>query len=546
MLTSMATLSEALESSVGVKSSANLKQTHLSRIFLSLADCNLDYSSSPSFQTPSRMVLRVGDLRISSNMVRPQLAKQAFSIALSDGSLYLCKGSYPYNFENDKIPRSGIILPFDYLDLKALGLGADPSPEMVLADMEYVTIATLGSCDAVLAISQLPSKGDALFQLSMTTGELCVYACTDSFARLVATLSELSTQVTALDRSAFEALRKQSSLSLEEDTALASPGSLDVSTEWNSCAANRASLQMQLQEHNVDNEFLLDGYDWTTVQQDESSQPRLHAAEEQSARWYSDVKSDDRSPTSAPNTIATPFFSVGPMPEGPRLLPNHFPFGALSWASPESHELEIKRLVGASLTPSVRNRMSVHDLCIKIRFFDGYDWPDQLSAAQRRLATDCSFILDNKVELPLEETESKPQGDTKSELLRGLVAADLEATSKTFTYLPLPEERGAQLKAQAERRRLGRRTAKYFQFVLSGISLRLDLLEPVDDHRLASCLSLKIQDFFAAETISGDRPIKMAGEWLSDADHPRESTDGLCALKVSRYCFVITFLNLCC
>jgi hypothetical protein len=67
----------------------------------------------------------------------------------------------------------------------------------------------------------------------------------------------------------------------------------------------------------------------------------------------------------------------------------------------------------------------------------------------------------------------------------------------------------------------------------SGVSLRLDSHRECCDHNLASCMNLAAQDFFLAETISSDRPVKMIGEWLNEDDHPRESRDGLLTMKVS-------------
>ena len=66
------------------------------------------------------------------------------------------------------------------------------------------------------------------------------------------------------------------------------------------------------------------------------------------------------------------------------------------------------------------------------------------------------------------------------------------------------------------------------------MSVRLDSLEESKDHRLASCLSVKAKDFFVAETISNNRPVKMVGEWFNDDEHPRDSNDGLFMMKVSR------------
>jgi hypothetical protein len=58
-------------------------------------------------------------------------------------------------------------------------------------------------------------------------------------------------------------------------------------------------------------------------------------------------------------------------------------------------------------------------------------------------------------------------------------------------------------------------------------------MEESTEHRLATALNAKVQDFFLAETISADRPVKFAGEWVNEMEHPRDSKDGLLEVKVS-------------
>jgi autophagy-related protein 2 len=51
------------------------------------------------------------------------------------------------------------------------------------------------------------------------------------------------------------------------------------------------------------------------------------------------------------------------------------------------------------------------------------------------------------------------------------------------------------------------------------------------DHSLASCMDLTLSDMFLLETVSGDSPVKLLGEWLND-EHPRDSKDGLMMMKM--------------
>jgi hypothetical protein len=136
---------------------------------------------------------------------------------------------------------------------------------------------------------------------------------------------------------------------------------------------------------------------------------------------------------------------------------------------------------------------------------------------------------DIKNALPADEVKKL---ERRAELMGNLLEGSPENGS-TFQDQPLPEERGRVLKEQAEVRRLARRTGKYFQVYASGVSLRLDSHQESGEHKLVSCMNLAVQEFFLAETISSDRPVKMIGEWLNEDDHPRESRDGLLMMKVS-------------
>jgi hypothetical protein len=188
----------------------------------------------------------------------------------------------------------------------------------------------------------------------------------------------------------------------------------------------------------------------------------------------------------------------------------------------------------------VETRVLLHDMKVKIRLFDGYDWPKSVQCPPAPNATSL-FIIDKP---PLsEENESKVTStDTakvsrapgkKAELLGGLLEGANENES-TFGDMPLPEDRVKSLRTQAELRRLSRRTNTYVQFSASAVRLRMDSYAVSGDHQLNSCLSLSLGDFFLAETISNPRgPVKMMGEWFSENLHPRDSSEGLLMLKVS-------------
>ena len=225
----------------------------------------------------------------------------------------------------------------------------------------------------------------------------------------------------------------------------------------------------------------------------------------------------------APNSAADPV----------RIIPHHFPLRPDNDPLADG-DMGAAKYSGIGMSPLVSTRVLVHDLKLKLRLFDGYDWPEILSDEALKKERKDSFLIDSPAPveddaIPIKEV-SAPE-TPKSKLMADLLGNPSESLG-TFKDAPLPEEKGARLTQMAQCRRLARRTGKYFQISASGICLRNDSFQLPSNHRLASCLNLKAQDFFIAETISGNKPVKMVGEWFSEDDHPRDSRDGLLMMKV--------------
>lgn len=524
----------------------NSNPPQLTRVFLSLSDCNVDYSSSSRLRTPSRLILRVGDLRVSANLVCPKPSIQAFSVALGEVSLYLCKTKFPYNFENRCLPRSFAVLSEKDTELALAGLAEDASCETVQNAMCYLTTAMLTSFDAVIALSYLKSRAfqDPGVQANLTVGELSIFACKDSFSKFVNTISEATTELTALDREALEILKAESGKYPDDDADNDESTRTGETTEISPIHAKFHALDALKRQsalrpavgtsehHNRENDFFLDGYDWTTIDQDErgaGSDPPPGV--DQVARWYSDPSA----PKIHDEVAFGPSFE-SPQLQGPRLIHHHFPIQPVSDPLSDG-DMGIAKYAGTNSDLRIKTRILVHDLSIKIRCFDGYDWPELLDKHQRQAAQRGVFLLDHQPEAKKEEVSEEKRSDEpsesrKSKLLEDLLAGDAESLN-IFQGMPIPEERAAQLKELADLGKLSRRAGKYFQLSASNVSLRLDSLEESQEHRLQSCLNVRVGDFFFAETISCERPIKLAGEWLNDSHHPRDTKDGLLMMKVS-------------
>lgn len=556
-------------------------QSQVTRTFLTLADCNIDYASPLRFKTPSRMIVRVGDLRLSSNIVWPKPAVQAFSVALGDAAAYLCKSRYPYNFENSQLPRSKFLMCASALDLSSLRLPSRATAENVQKAMNYLTMATLESFDAVVTLTnrELGLVSEPEIVANLTIGDLCMFACKDSFKLFVSTISELTTELTALGECELEALKAKSYMENVEETSTDDEG--DDSSEEKTDNKFHSLEELKnlgvlgsaagTSRVNHAHDFLLDGYDWTTIDQDETSTSGIPPGEEQAARWYGskgDMSSDTNMeiaflPTFSPPETA---FSAKPLgsTKGPNIITHHFPIVPV--ADPLGDEdMGLSKYAGTKSIPRVKSRVLVHDLNLKIRFFDGYDWPELLDDRHKRATLKGAFVIDGEITCEAEEkgltkevAEKMDDRETealerKARLMGDLLAGNDNNISSTpgsiFQDIPLPEEKGASLIKQADLQRFSRRAGKYFQLAASGISVRVDSLEECSEHRLASCMNIKAQDFFIAETISSDRPVKLTGEWVNEKDHPRDTKDGLFMMKVGcdyvrlRFVFAVGISN---
>lgn len=516
----------------------------MTRLFFTIADCNLDYSSPAKFKIPSRMILRVGDVGFSSNLVSPRPAKQGFQISLADTAVYLCKARIPYTFENSRIAHSGMVFELQQ------STGKESNLADVQRQMGMLTVLMLESLQGTVILASVQSSEplEPRVLVNLTIGELGLYVCKDSFGSLVKSLNELINEATALDSKALDDLRSKNYIDLMQDDSESSDADKDSDhamfhalEDLKRRSALRPTAGTTQLSRSLD-DFLLDGYDWTAIEQNDSPTIEIPPGDEQAARWYGQDDLDDEK--EKVEVAYLPTFAVSDQHNGPRLIVHHFPIQPI--ADPiHGMDLDAAKYAGTVTAPPVRTRVLVHDFKFKLRLFDGFDWPDLLDTQQRQFRGKGAFIIDAELDGLHEEEMLEATKDLASKL-RAAQVVELDGKAKlmgelldnktdpspTFQSAPLAEERGAQLRTQADLRRLGRGAGKYFQFAASGVCFRFDSQEDSSLHRLASVLNLKVQDFFVAETISSDRPVKLIGEWVNDAEHPRYSNDGLLMMKV--------------
>jgi hypothetical protein len=533
---------------------------HPFQVFVSLADCSFDYTSLKQFNTASRSILRIGDLRLSSNILSPAGSVQAFSISVGDISWYLCNNRYPYNFENSLLLGASLIIAPEDISFipPPMMESRNISPsEIVFREMGFKTILTLESIDAIIKrVQPQINQGDGLLSqeprltISLTAGELSLYACKDSFQCFTSTIGDLQAKATAVSNEELEELRAKSLYVLKPSEVIEQERFFDSRSghEQNQTKTETSSGVGQLLNHSqslgereflpmeANGEFLLDGYDWTTIDHDPTVE--IPPGDEQVARWYI------QPPASEPceNGGLSASFSMPStdsqtaQPQPPlRLISQHFP---LHVSNPLGDgDMGAAKFAGTKAIV-VQSRILLHDMKFKVRFFDGYDWPE--SKKPRKSKQGGLFVIDEPVSEEQDDSETSTvthdgdasKGRKAAALMGGLLAGGPDDTS-TFRGLPLPEERAKSLLTQNELRRLARRTNSYMQFSAAGVRLRVDSYLDSIEHRLNSCLDLSMTDFFVAETISSFNPVKLMGEWFNEEIHPRDSRDGILMLKVN-------------
>jgi len=545
--------------------------TSLTRLFISMIDCNLDYTPPVEFQTTSRLIVRIGDFRLSSNLLSPAGDIQSYRCSVNDLSVHLTNFRCPHNKENSRLAFAAtIVSPKDMAPKEQLSTRQGTAPETVLQSMDFVTMATLDSLDALLSTSNtsgFSSNIEPNMTVNMSLGCFYLYSCKDSFACLTDTISELSLKLTALDEQAVKTLKSKSMSQMRSSQSIPSVDSateefFDSISEFHDAfefeptseelvrlenldvlsppltglaledlivdrnIAKNHVLESEIPtvmyaneelDESMDEEFLLDGYDWTTIDHELEENLDLQAGEEQSAKWHSKEL---------------------------RIFQQHIPMNPVMDPLSEG-DMNAKGFAGTKVPPTVQTRIIIRDLSVRCRFFDGYDWPKSKLRQGYRAPKDARFIIEHDVKEEHKSTEGKSgdsnmnaQSSRKAQLMGDLLGDDdnddndNNCRNSAFGNVPLPEERGSMIENTAEVRRLARRTNRFFQASLSGLKLRLDSFVDTLDHNLASCMDISMADMFLAETVSNSKPIKLLGEWFNDNEHPRDSKDGLVMFKM--------------
>ena len=140
------------------KYQSNDESSSLTNLFVTFSDCVLDYTSPVEFVRASRCLIRISEMRASSNLVSPPGHFQAYKLSVGDISVHLASARFPYNAENALLSCAKCILdPRDMgVDTKSGGvffINSAMPLEATLRRMKFIQITTLDSVDALVVIA---------------------------------------------------------------------------------------------------------------------------------------------------------------------------------------------------------------------------------------------------------------------------------------------------------------------------------------------------------------------------------------------------------
>ncbi|KAL3915698.1 MAG: hypothetical protein SGILL_005523, partial [Bacillariaceae sp.] len=508
----------------------NPQQTpSMTRLFVSCADINFDYTSPTYFESVSRSIVRLGDLRLSSNIMNPAGPTQAYRLSIGDVNYHISNTRHSHTNEDSNLCRSSWFLVGES---DQSGRTESPvfgfMPEAILREMGFVNALSLDRVDVILSQRKLgiTSKKEAPLSIVLTLGNLSIQACKDSFNCFSNTVAELQSKLTALTDEDIYILRKNCSLSPVEQTDMSESSSETTEPNvWKDDQYLIPEIEVTPTRNENENYFLLDGYDWTTVDHDPLKELDISPGEEQRAGWYTTGQS-----------------ATGTLPIN--IVHQHFPIQVI--ADPLSDgDLGATRFAGKGAEIHLKSRLLIKKMNARIRFFDGYDWPDSCSDSQREAAVrsgkmfviepEHPAVLRERKKLSQElESEGRIELSKKAQLVGALLDLD-ETEPSAFADTPLPEDRAKTLEREKHRQMNCRKSSVFFQVSLNEVTLRMDSFERSESHRLQSIMEVAVANFFVAETVSLSKPIKMFGEWANDEEHPRDTRFGNVMLSMATW-----------
>jgi len=539
----------------------------LVQVFITSWDAILDYTPPAENFTDARVILRLGEVHSSTNMVSgsPFLS---FKVCLSDMTGYLSNLRIPYGREDHRISCGlaflGVTDVEDSHIGKQNGRGCTSISEAI-ASMGLVQVISLDTIDSFVKFNrETITNENPRININLYLGLLSIYTCKDSFNTLTKTFGEFWTEFTAPDEEELRRIKETGGFCEEGNNTLSSVENEEINLLDNITAdmfsqnvdrpVTSTSSQINVIPDNADdtpdNELsaselrrkynvgkdvddlaksmlIPDFYTVKTCPKDEKAKKpsntplnsgvelgvhhsvpddwasignewvRHDSHEDQQAMWFTTLQGND---------------PLRPKSSNIDIYPTHVPISSAICDPLGDGDMDAGLHAGTP-SPSVNMRLVVHDLSACFRFFDGIDF---FSSNENQ--ADCS-----------NEKRSKSSASNRREELMNALLDDQYITHSEDKYKPLINDDFFMVGSSRKARDVGR----YFETILDRVRLRMDSFVDVAEHRLTSCLDVKISGLFLSETISRGFPKKMMGEWINDHLHPRDNNDGFLMMKVS-------------
>jgi len=518
------------------KDSSDETVSSMTRLFVSCADVNIDYHSPSYFATVSKSIIRIGDFRLSSNVMKPTGLKQSYSLSLGDATYHITC-SMPensYRNENIRLCRSTLLVKEEKCYLPTTSLFGT-IPEATLRELDFVNVLSLDTISAIVAYrnENTESKSKALREppltITLTLGTLSIHSCKDSFTCFACSVGELQAKLTAFADKDIAELKRMTADSLTTPDTTRMEEQVCDRQKYKKDQRPIPDIKTSMVPKIYSPALLLDGHEWTTVDKDPSTGPVIPPGDEQIAGWYN--TSQDTANRNFPSIVMHQHFTLctneDPLSEG---------------------DMGAQTLVGETTDLFLKSRLLIHKLSVKLRFFDGYDWPNKCSIQQKEAVTRPGrmSVIEPLPTQTLEDngkkgekiSEDKSSLAMKEQLMGELLDTGAPENMKSksfFEEVPLPEERASIINRQKQLRLSGRKPSVYFQISFNGVASRIDSYKKSNTHLLQSILELAVSKMFIAETVSGSNPVKMFGEWSNEHEHPRDTRFGTLMLSMTTW-----------
>ncbi len=521
-------------------------------------------------------------MRLTSNLIYPAGTVQTFKVSIGNISLHLLNKRGGYESENSKISCARIVFAPHQINSKKVPLpyslddALSKSGFVAIGSVDYVEAALM--LDSSQSFKQLSSgevnAPEATATLSASLGDVCIYACKDSFTCLMDTINELVLKITMPSHEELKMMRAEffskpprpdstdtalhfddessssldqhvspESLSLsdvlshglftDEDVLKFDDQNFDELVEVND-NRSRTSTLSTLPEYNNEKSTLIES---------DSSHKLIDDFYEISN--MSSQYDDKPSRIDCWTAIEHPWSDDPSIPEGEEQSARWY-----TWDD-DAYDRKIESTVSQLMLPNGstvvvegnpgRRKPRIFNRHVPLQtssdpLSDGdmgassYAGTKNVQVKLRILISDMSFrcrLFDgfDYPESPI--LKDKESMNTKEKLL-GALMGDLEANDSSSVFANSATQKNTRKPKQP------RQSYRYFQFAFSGLKLRSDSFSQSKHHHLVSCIELNFADMHLIETVSSDKPVKLLGEWVNQEEHPRDTNDGLFMMKVSK------------